>query len=394
MMEASGPGGLGEQGLLGAPPTAPKKRPNYLYFTHTPHDTHHTHTTQHIHRCKCTLPRLMPNAYTDITGAGVDQGDTNSPEGLTAVEGKDNFVVHNNPNDNHNKDTHPEDNNNSNDNDNLDGNVVDNNNNLDDKDNNGTEREQKNFLNLSSKDQQKQEGGATTPSAFRDSRDISAFFDYFLQQLGDRHRWLLYRINFSESPEQQFDTDCDKTWNQKAGPQEMTYLNNTIYETLQKALQDIAPVRPIFWRHRVEHPLSASRVWLSLRDKFQSQTRGKKEQITTAKQLTEKTPNVIDTSLYNRHTIQHNTRPRILYNKHTHTHPRVPYTPNRHTAHHNTKPRVSHTRYLRVPHTRHSTHKETRPHHHETHPHHHTHTITARPTLSKGVNRNQLQFKE
>ncbi len=331
----------------------------------------------------------MPNAYTDITGAGVDQGDTNSPEGLAEAEVKDNFDVHNNLNDNNNKDAHPEDNNNSNDNDNLDGNVVDNKNNLDDKDNNSTEREQKNFLNLSSNDQQKQEGGATTPSASRDSRDISAFFEYFLQQLGDRHRWLLYRINFSESPEQQFDTACDKTWDKKTGPQEMTRLNNIIYETLQKALQDFAPDRPIFWSHRVEHPLSASSVWFSLRDKFQRQTRGKKQQIARAlqQQLTEKTTNVLDTSLYNRHTIQHNTRSRILYNKHTHTHPRVPYTPNRHTAHHNTKLRVSHTKYLRDPHTRPTTHKETRPHHH-------AHTLTTRPTLSKGVNRNQLQFKK
>ena len=47
MMEVSGSGGLGEQGLLGAPPAAQKKKPNYMYFTHTPHDTHHTHTTQH-----------------------------------------------------------------------------------------------------------------------------------------------------------------------------------------------------------------------------------------------------------------------------------------------------------------------------------------------------------
>jgi hypothetical protein len=89
MMEISGPGGLGEQGLLGAPPTAQKKKPNYLYFTHTSHDTHLTHTTQHTHSCKCNLPTSIPTAYTDITGAGVDQGNTNSPEGLV----KDGVVV-------------------------------------------------------------------------------------------------------------------------------------------------------------------------------------------------------------------------------------------------------------------------------------------------------------
>jgi hypothetical protein len=264
MMEISGPGGLGEQGLLGAPPTAQKKKPNYLYFTHTPHDTHLTHTTQHTHSCKCNLPNSMPTAYTDITGAGVDQGNTNSPEGLVTAEGKDNFGENNNFDDNNNKDVHPIDNNNPKDIGKFNNKVVDNNNKLDVKDNNVTKKEQKNSLNFSSKDQQKQDGAAAAPPVFRDSRDISAFFDYFLQQLGDRHRWLLYRINFSESTEQQFDTVCDRTWDKKAGPQEMTRLNNIIYERLQKALRDFAPVQPIFWRHRIEHPMSASRVWLSL----------------------------------------------------------------------------------------------------------------------------------
>jgi hypothetical protein len=264
MMEISGPGGLGEQGLLGAPPTAQKKKPNYLYFTHTPHDTHLTHTTQHTHSCKCNLPTSIPTAYTDITGAGVDQDNTNSPEGLTAVEDKDNFDENNNLNDNNNKYAHPIDNNNPIVIDNFNGNVVDDKNNLDGKDNNVTEKEQKNSLNSSSKDQQEQDGGAAAPPALRDPKDLSAFIDYFSQHLGDRHRWLLYRINFSESPEQQLDTASDKTWAKTAGPQEMTLLNNIIYERLQKALQDFAPARPIFWRHRIEHPLSASRVWLSL----------------------------------------------------------------------------------------------------------------------------------
>jgi hypothetical protein len=40
---------------------------------------------------------------------------------------------------------------------------------------------------------------------------------------------------------------------------------------LQEALQDFAPARPIFWRYRIDHPLSASRVWFSLRDRFKLQ---------------------------------------------------------------------------------------------------------------------------
>jgi hypothetical protein len=335
----------------------------------------------------------MPNTDTDTTGAGVDQS-TNSPEGLTAVEDKDNFDENNNLNDNNNKYAHPIDNNNPIVIDNFNGNVVDDKNNLDGKDNNVTEKEQKNSLNSSNKDQQKQDGGASAPPALRDPRDISAFIDYFSQQLGDRHRWLLYRINFSESPEQQLDTVCDKTWAKKAGPQEMTRLNNIIYERLQKALQDFAPVRPIFWRHRIEHLLSASRVWLSLRDRFRKHEREKKQQITRdiQQQLKETTTNVIDR--YNRHTTQqHNTRPRILYNKHTHTHPRVPYTPNRHTAHHSTRPRVSHTRYithkhtrLRAPHTR-PTLQHTRKHVHTT-THTHSPLDPHCPKESTGTNSN------
>jgi hypothetical protein len=46
----------------------------------------------------------------------------------------------------------------------------------------------------------------------RDFRDILPFHDRFLQRLGDRHRWFLYRVRFSQSPDQQFDTVCNRTW--------------------------------------------------------------------------------------------------------------------------------------------------------------------------------------
>ena len=94
-MEVSGSGGLGEQGLLGAPPAAQKKKPNYMYFTHTPHDTHHTHTTQHTHSCTCKLPSSTTNDNTDITGEGIGQNNTDTPDGLTAANDLQNrHIIH------------------------------------------------------------------------------------------------------------------------------------------------------------------------------------------------------------------------------------------------------------------------------------------------------------
>jgi hypothetical protein len=260
MMEVSEPGGLGEQGLLDSPPAAQKKKPKYMYFTHTPHNTHLTHTTQHTHNCKCTLPISTPNTGTDITGEGIDQNNKDSPDRITSAKDKDNLDDNDNFDDNDNEDVHLNDNDSFEDNDNFDDNVVDDNYNLEGNDSIVTESEREYFPNLSNNDQRNQDREAAGPPAVREFRDIFPFHDRFLQQLDDRHRWVLYRVNFSDSPDRHFDTTCEKTWDKEAGPQEMTRLNKRIYELLQEAFQDFAPGRPIFWRHRVEHPLSASRV--------------------------------------------------------------------------------------------------------------------------------------
>ncbi len=71
---------------------------------------------------------------------------------------------------------------------------------------------------------------------------------------GDRHRWLLYRVSFLQSPDQQFDTACDRTWTKEYVLHEIGRLDKAVYMFLQEAFQDFTPVRPIFWGHRVEHP--------------------------------------------------------------------------------------------------------------------------------------------
>jgi hypothetical protein len=87
MMEVSGPRGLGEQGLLGAPPAAHKKKPNYMFSTHTPHNTHHTHTTQHTHSCNCTQSsRSTPKAGTNNTGTEIVLSNMDTSNGITAVK--------------------------------------------------------------------------------------------------------------------------------------------------------------------------------------------------------------------------------------------------------------------------------------------------------------------
>ena len=342
MMEASGSGGLGGQGLLGAPPAAQKKKPNYMSFTHTPHDTHHTHTTQHTHSCKCNPSISTSNADADITGGGIVQSNMNTPDGITAAKKL--------------KNTHT------------------------------TYCSQTSDDTNEIKGERDQHDTTNGTNVVRHFKDILPFHDRFLQQLGDRHCWILYRINFSDSPDQQFYTACDRTWTKEAGPQEIIRLNKIVYKLLQKAFQDFAPARPIFWRHRAEHPLSASRVWFSLRDRFRMHE-SKKEHPTKRvlqRQLTEKAKN-ITSQLYNKHTTQHNTLTRTLYNRHTaqlntHARPKAPYT--RHTAHNKARPRVLYTR--------HTAHKDT----HKTRPHHYTHTTTAKVIPHEGIYRSQLQFKK
>jgi hypothetical protein len=84
-----------------------------------------------------------------------------------------------------------------------------------------------------------------TPSGItvvKDFRDILPFHDRFLQQLGDRHRWVLYRVSFTQSPDQHFDTTCDMTWTKEYVPHEIARLDKTVYMLLQEVFQDFAPV--------------------------------------------------------------------------------------------------------------------------------------------------------
>jgi hypothetical protein len=168
--------------------------------------------------------------------------------------------------------------------------------------------------------------GITTVRYFR---DILPFHDLFLQQLGDRHRWVLYRVSFSDSPDQQFDAACDRTWTKEVGPLEITCLNKIVYRILQEVFQDFAPAHPIFWRHQVKHPLSASRVWFSLRDRFKVHGSDKKQPTKRVlqQQHTEKT------KTGNRTSHPPNTSTRILYNRHT-TQNNTPHTPHKDTPRH------------------------------------------------------------
>ena len=207
-------------------------------------------------------------------------------------------------------------------------------------------------------------GGIKT---IKDLSDIPSFHDRFLQHLGDRHRWVLYRVSFSQSPEQLSDTACDRTWT-KNDPQGIARLDREVYRLLQKAFQDFAPARPIFQRHQEEHPFCASRVWFSLRDRFKLQLgRAREQMLTTAlrQQLTELTKTC--------NGIPHpptpaSTRQRTSAKKA----PQVDST--------NTSPRTAHTR--------HTAQDKARPHHQQ------PHTVTVTDKRHSGVNRNKPTFKE
>ncbi len=75
MMRVTGPRGLGEQGLLDAPPTAHKNKPKFfMYNTHTPHNTH-------THNCGCTQSNI--NADTNTTGEERDRINIDTTSGIT-----------------------------------------------------------------------------------------------------------------------------------------------------------------------------------------------------------------------------------------------------------------------------------------------------------------------
>ena len=287
MMRATGPRGLGEQGLLGAPPTAHKNKPKlFMYNTHTPHNTH-------THNCGCTQSNI--NTDTNATGEERDRNNIDTTSGITADKELRNIREADIP-----EPREP-----------ATATEVTN-----------VNREERDQNNTDTTD------GITT---VRDFRDILPFHDRFLQRLGDRHRWVLYRVSFSQSPDQQFDTACDRTWTKEYGLHEIARLDKAVYMLLQEDFQDFAPARPIFWRHRVEHPLCASWVCFSLRDRFKLQlVIGREQPITTAlrQQLTEltNTCNGVSqppTSAPTSQRISTKTAPH-MYN--THTPPRVSYT--------------------------------------------------------------------
>jgi hypothetical protein len=77
MMKPTGPRGLGEQGLLGAPPTAHKNKPKFFMYntnTHTPHNTH-------THNCGCTQSNI--NTDTNATGEERDRNNIDTTSGIT-----------------------------------------------------------------------------------------------------------------------------------------------------------------------------------------------------------------------------------------------------------------------------------------------------------------------
>ncbi len=158
---------------------------------------------------------------------------------------------------------------------------------------------------------------------------------------------------FLQSPDQQFDTSCDRTWTKEYGLHEIERLDKAVYMFLQEAFQDFAPTRPIFWRHLVEHPLCASRVWFSLRDRFKLQLVITEQLITTAlrQQFTEltKTSNGISQPPTSTPTIRWISTKTVPHMYNTHTPPRVSYT--RHTSHNNTHKTRPHHHYGGKPHT-------------------------------------------
>jgi hypothetical protein len=54
-------------------------------------------------------------------------------------------------------------------------------------------------------------------------------------------------------------------------PGEISLWEGVIYRVLEQAFQNFKPTQYIFHQHRIVHPLSTSRVWLSLLEIFQQQ---------------------------------------------------------------------------------------------------------------------------
>jgi hypothetical protein len=132
-----------------------------------------------------------------------------------------------------------------------------------------------------------------------------------LQQLGTRHRWVLLRKCFVQSPDQLYDTDIEETWSKEYVHHEISRLEETVYGLLQEGLQDFASSHPIFRCHRVGHQLCVLKQGL-VRFTRQVQTTTSKQQRTS-----DHAGNM--TVTYNTHTTVHtHTSPIHQRIKHTH----------------------------------------------------------------------------
>jgi hypothetical protein len=98
--------------------------------------------------------------------------------------------------------------------------------------------------------------------------DFLPFYDWLLQHLGGRQRYILYRINMASSPHPRCDLESNN-WIEQNCPEEIIHWEKAIYRILKKAFHNFMPAQHIFLQHRMEHSLCTSRAWFSLLDKFQ-----------------------------------------------------------------------------------------------------------------------------
>ena len=192
MMKVKGPGGPGENELLDAPQAGQQKKtmnnnknnknnnnnkPHFPYITHTPHDTHTTHGA-HTQNCGCTTPTVIPDThedYRDEKAAGEKRAqEKNKPNDTTPEKGEP--KAREEERDRNNPGVDPE--------------YPD------------TVRHPPDGI-TAAHDLRAIQTGHT--KIVKDFWDIPPFHASFLQRLSDRHRWVLYRLSFSQSPQQQFD---------------------------------------------------------------------------------------------------------------------------------------------------------------------------------------------
>ncbi len=250
-MSVKGPGDPGENELLDVLQSVQQKKtvknnknnnnkPHFPYITHTPHDTYTTNGA-HTQSCGCTRPTATPDThedYRDDKTVGENRAQEKNRPNDTASEQSE-PKAREEEQDRNNPGVGPE--------------YPD------------TSRHPSGGITAAHDFRERQTGHT---KIVKDFRDIPSFHASFLQSLSDRHRWVLYLLSFSQSPQQQFDETCNRAWTKEQGPHPTARLDKAVYGLLQEALQDFAPARPTFWRHRVDHPLCGSRVWFSLRDKF------------------------------------------------------------------------------------------------------------------------------